>query len=325
MLVSIIVPNYNHEKYLVQRLESIFSQTYQNYEVILLDDYSSDNSREILSNFSKSAKVTHCIFNEVNSGNTFVQWIKGITLAKGDLIWIAETDDFCDNNFLEELVKPFQHNPEVVLAYCQSNRVNEHGEITGNWITHTNHLDADLFLRSFTMDGNKFIEKFLIDKNVIPNASAVIIRREAIIVEEHFDKTKEFKHCGDWMFYFKLVVNRKVAFIPESLNNFRYHSTSVIANMVQNDDPIMIIDISYKMRKIFMSYLTKKKVHNYLEIRRKNRFVKRNYLTYQKVFLLIRAGYKLRGYLLLLSVFDIFIENYKIHKKLLVKTKKLFS
>ena len=66
-LVSIIVPNYNHEKYLKQRLDSIFNQTYSNFEVILLDDCSSDSSQTILLEYAKNPKVSYCIFNEFNS------------------------------------------------------------------------------------------------------------------------------------------------------------------------------------------------------------------------------------------------------------------
>ena len=80
-LVSIIVPNYNHEQYLKQRLESIFNRTYPNFEVILLDDFSTDSSKKILSEYSENPKVSQCVLNETNSGNTFIQWNKGIALA----------------------------------------------------------------------------------------------------------------------------------------------------------------------------------------------------------------------------------------------------
>ncbi|KAF2081173.1 glycosyltransferase family A protein [Flavobacterium sharifuzzamanii] len=324
MLVSIIVPNYNHEKYLVQRLESIFDQTYSNYEVILLDDCSQDNSREILSQYAKKEKVSHCLFNEVNSGNTFKQWAKGIALAKGDLIWIAETDDYCENTFLEKLVYPFQKDPELVLVYSQSNSVNEFGEKTGNWISHTDDLDAKLFLNDFSMNANKFIEEFLICKNVIPNASAVLLKKENILIDEHFDIAPEFKYCGDWMFYFKFIINKKVGFISQPLNNFRYHSTSVIAKALQSEKRIAIIDIDFEMRSVLMDYLKKNKVANYSVIRDKNIFFKRNFL-YEKAFLLVRSGKKIKGYFLLLTVLDLFFSQYKLRKNIMIKTKRLFS
>ncbi len=183
-LVSIIVPNYNHEKYLVQRLECIFNQTYSNFEVILLDDCSSDKSREILLGYAKNPRVSHCVFNTTNSGNTFIQWNKGIELAKGDYIWIAESDDFCELNFLEELIQPVLNDHKIKLVYCQSNKVDEMGKITGSWLNHTDNLDASLFLTSFVMDGNEFIERFLIHKNVIPNASGVLFQKERTKAKE---------------------------------------------------------------------------------------------------------------------------------------------
>ncbi|HHQ4535035.1 TPA: glycosyltransferase family 2 protein, partial [Aeromonas veronii] len=99
--VSVIVPNYNHAPYLQQRLESIYRQTYENIEVILLDDCSSDNSIEILTDFSsRFPNRTICSFNDVNSGGVFRQWKKGLGIASGELVWIAESDDFCSDDFL---------------------------------------------------------------------------------------------------------------------------------------------------------------------------------------------------------------------------------
>jgi glycosyltransferase involved in cell wall biosynthesis len=322
--VSIIIPNYNHAPFLVQRLNSVFNQTYQDFEVIILDDCSTDSSRDVLSIYSQHPKVSHCIFNETNSGNTFKQWAKGLSLAKGDLIWIAETDDYCEANFLEKLVQPFQKDSEVVLAYCQSNRVNEQGAVTGNWITHTDDLDSSLFLHDFTMCSNKFIEKFLICKNVIPNASAVVFRKDVVDTNQHFDIAPEFRYCGDWMFYFKLIVNKKTAFVAESLNNFRYHSTSVIAKAVQSEKRITIIDIDNEMRKVLMRYLSRHSVSNIGKIKARNNYM-RSSLRYEKAFLHVRNGNKIRGYLLLLTVIDLFYKNYKIRKNLMIKTKKIFK
>ncbi len=317
-LISIIVPNYNHEKYLAQRLESIFKQTYTNFEVILLDDCSTDNSKAILLEFAKNPKVAHSIFNELNSGNTFIQWNLGISLAKGDYIWIAETDDYCDTHFLEKLIQPFQKDKQVVLAYCQSNRVNDNCKVTGNWITHTNDLDAELFSKDFTMYSNEFIEKFLIYKNVIPNASAVVFRMSAIDINIHLDIALEYRYCGDWMFYLKLIINRKVAFVGESLNNFRYHSSSVIANAVKSENRVIILDLDFNMRQVLMKYLKQNAVKNYNEISKNNNFIKRNYI-YEKAFLLTKTGNKIKGCLLLLSVFDLYYKKY-----IKLKFKKVF-
>ena len=245
-LVSIIVPNYNHEKYLVQRLDSVFDQTYSNFEVILLDDCSLDKSQEILLEYAKNPKVSHCVFNDTNSGNTFIQWNKGIELAKGDYIWIAESDDFCELHFLEELIQPLLQDPEIKLVYCQSNRVDEMGKITGSWINHTDDLDAELFLTNFVMEGNEFIERFLIHKNVIPNASGVLFSKKVALQLGNLDIDPVLKTCGDWLFYLKLATNNKVAYVHKSLNNFRQHSASVIASAITVESLGSIIDIDIK-------------------------------------------------------------------------------
>src|SRR5260370_20691240 len=94
--VSVIIPNYNHARYLRQRIESVLRQTYQDFEVILLDDCSTDDSRSILSSYAGDSRV-RMEFNEVNSGSTFKQWNKGVRLARVEYVWIAESDDYADN------------------------------------------------------------------------------------------------------------------------------------------------------------------------------------------------------------------------------------
>ena len=92
--VSVIVPNYNHAKYLNQRIDSILNQTYTDFELILLDDCSTDDSREVLLSYKEHPKVTHVVFNDKNSNCTFKQWEKGIKLAKGKYIKFLDSDDF---------------------------------------------------------------------------------------------------------------------------------------------------------------------------------------------------------------------------------------
>jgi len=323
-LISIIVPNYNHEKYLKQRLESILDQTYVNFEVILLDDCSTDKSQVILLDYTKNPRVSHCVFNETNLGNTFLQWNKGIALAKGDYIWIAESDDFCESNFLEKVIQSFQKDPDVVLAYCQSSRVNEISEVTGSWRTHTDDLDDTLFLQNFTMESNQFIERFLIYKNVIPNASAVVFKKEAVDGNQHFDFAPEFRYCGDWMFYCKLISNHKVSYVHQSLNSFRYHSSSVIAKAVKIENRISIIDIDYFMRKNIMKFLSEKKIYNFDGVKKINNQIIKE-LKYEKALIYIRNNNRIKGVFILVSIMNVFIKNYKFRKNIRIKCSKLLQ
>src|SRR5258708_2534765 len=92
---SVIIPNYNHARYLRKRIDSVVGQTYQNFELILMDDCSTDESRSILSEYVKDPRV-RIELNEKNSGSTFKQWNKGVALARGQYVWVAESDDYAD-------------------------------------------------------------------------------------------------------------------------------------------------------------------------------------------------------------------------------------
>ena len=323
-LISIIVPNYNHEKYLTKRLESIFNQTYSNFEVILLDDCSTDNSRNVLSQYAKNSKVSHCVFNEVNSGNTFCQWQKGIDLAKGEYIWIAESDDYCEPNFLEKVSEPLIKYDKVALSYCQSNRVNENDIITGNWKDHTDSLDLKQFEKDFIIDGNYFIQKYLIHINVIPNASAVLFRKENIKISKDIFSNHQLKSCGDWIVYLQQVINYDVAFIAESYNNFRFHSNSVIAKTVKAGNRISLIEINFQMRKTMISILKKYMPINYKAIVVNNTAIVKS-LKCEKGMILMQNGERCKGVFLLITVFDEFIKHYNFKKKVILKFKKIFS
>ena len=122
-LVSVIVPNYNHEKFLEQRINSILNQTFQDFELILIDDKSTDNSLTILNKFKNHPKVSHLIINEINSGSPFKQWIRGLNIAEGEFIWIAESDDYAEFNFLEQTLDLFNFEDQLGLVYTDSNIV----------------------------------------------------------------------------------------------------------------------------------------------------------------------------------------------------------
>lgn len=238
MFVSVIVPCYNHAPYLKQRIESILNQTYQNFELILLDDVSPDESAEILLSYKSHPKVSHCIINEKNSGSTFHQWNKGMQLAQGELIWIAESDDVADLHFLETLVEPFQHNPNLVLAYSQSHRMDSQGTITGSWKDHTDDLDPKLFQHDFEMTGWKYIHRFLNIKNTIPNASAVLFKKQTYLQIE--GACSHLNLIGDWSVWAKIVSSGDIHFSSRCLNYFRYHATSVIATAKKTSGPFRL-------------------------------------------------------------------------------------
>ncbi|MDR0799671.1 MAG: glycosyltransferase [Dysgonamonadaceae bacterium] len=249
--VSIIIPNYNHAAYLKERIESILNQTYTDYEIILMDDCSTDNSREIIESYRSHPKVGRILYNEQNSGSPFRQWERGIEAAQGRFLWIAESDDTADPHFLETLI-PCLFNDYIAIAYCQSNRMSAEGMITGNWADQTNKLYPKQFESDFCMKGAEFIDRYLLQQNVIPNASAVLFRKSACQAVGNMDTT--IKKCGDWLFWLKLLTVGNVCFCAQSLNNYRYHTDSVIARAAK-EKVVQIFEYNCAMRQAFGRYL----------------------------------------------------------------------
>ena len=130
--VSVILPNYNHSRFLKKRIDSIINQSFQDFELIILDDCSTDSSKEIIEAYRSNLKVTNVVYNQTNSGSTFKQWKKGIQLAKGKYIWFAESDDYAHVDFLENLVSSLEKNTNAVLIFCNSHIINAEDTIIGN-------------------------------------------------------------------------------------------------------------------------------------------------------------------------------------------------
>ena len=118
--VSIIIPNYNYARFLQQRIESVLAQTYTDYEIILLDDASTDDSVSILNHYKTNSRVAHLEINSVNTGSPFAQWQKGISLSRGKYIWIAESDDAADSSFLEKAVSILNQYPHASFCFLGS-------------------------------------------------------------------------------------------------------------------------------------------------------------------------------------------------------------
>ena len=128
--VTVVIPSYNHARFLQQRVNSVLRQTYKDFELIILDDCSSDESRSILSSYAADPRIK-IEFNTTNSGSVFKQWNKGVKLGRGEYVWIAESDDYADQNMLERLVTVLEIDSSTVFAYCRSWRVLEDDQRDG--------------------------------------------------------------------------------------------------------------------------------------------------------------------------------------------------
>ena len=221
-LISVIVPSFNHARFLEQRLTSIFNQTYSNFEVIILDDCSSDNSRDIINQYSNHLNTSHIVFNEQNSGSPFTQWKKGISLAKGKYIWIAESDDHCELNFLE--VATGKLTEEFDLFYSKTTRIKEDGSVMiNNQYRWYGDISETRWLYDFENDAKDEVRDVLFTKCIINNASAVVFRNEKRIFS-YLEEVSGMYYSGDWLFWvLYLLDSKRLCYSVKTVNYFRTH------------------------------------------------------------------------------------------------------
>lgn len=221
--ISVIVPVYNHERFVKKRMDSIYAQTFKDFEVIVLDDNSTDGSKKIIEHY-KNRENTTIIYNTVNSGSPFAQWQKGIELSRGKMIWIAESDDYAHPALLQTLHEVMAKHKNVGLAYCHSTLVNMDGKEEQTKRDYTIGPDADRWNTSFINKGIEEIDNFLLRENTIPNASSVLLRKSA--VDQAGSPDLDFRLCGDWMYWIKILAVSDIAFVAEPLNYWRQRSSN---------------------------------------------------------------------------------------------------
>ena len=229
--VSVIIPNYNHAPFLKQRIQSVLDQTFQDFEIIYLDDASTDNSAEVVEPFVQHYGI-QTILNSENSGSPFKQWNRGVEVAQGQYIWLAESDDFADPQLLEKLVDQLDRHANVGLAYCQSWLVDEAGKKHGSYKDHmvaTAPFDCARWGMDFIGSGKEECINFLSHTNTIPNASAILFRRSLYEQLGDADPTKVL--CGDWLMWVKILLHSDVAFIAQPLNYYRVHGGTARARV----------------------------------------------------------------------------------------------
>ena len=212
--VGIIIPNYNHSRYLTERIESVLGQTYQDFDLIILDDKSTDNSIDVIEKYRNDRHVKQIVYNEVNSGSSFIQWNRGINTADNELIWIAESDDICDNTLLATLVAEFDRDPECVLAFSDSAFVDTTGAI----------IDSAEQQETVRMTGDEFISSYLYRANTVKNASSALFKRKAALKAGQ-DYTN-YRGAGDWLFWVEIATQGNIAWVRKPLNFFRQHENT---------------------------------------------------------------------------------------------------
>lgn len=220
--VTVLVPSFNHAPYLKRRIESIMDQTYDNFELVVIDDCSTDDSDKIITSL-QSAHGFRYIANKINSGTPFAAWENILSIASGDFIWICESDDYADPEFLNCAVEAIMNVPNAVIAYCDSWIVDE----SDHQIDHTDTYFHDVWRetrwdKSFIQNGNEELDHFQLRGQTVPNMSSVLITAVAFR-KAYKPFLKKLKLTGDWLFVGLLMKYGGVVYFKKTLNYFRRH------------------------------------------------------------------------------------------------------
>ena len=230
--ISIIIPNYNHAAYLKQRIDSVLSQTFQDFELIILDDFSTDSSRDLIEQYIDHPKIAQIIFNNENSGGVFKQWIKGIENAKGEYIWIAESDDYAAEDFLEETLRVIEKDTLIGMVFTNTTVVNSKGDYLGTTEADES-LRFDLLTNCHNIINRENAPQFLISKMIIANASSVLFRKTNLLAID-FKELQKFSNTGDRFVYLGIALKSKIVYIPKLLNFMRSHENNTTKKSFEN-------------------------------------------------------------------------------------------
>ncbi|WP_395646261.1 glycosyltransferase [Terricaulis sp.] len=237
--ISVVVPNRNYARYLPDRLRTIINQSAPIYEIIVLDDCSTDDSVHVAREALRDSEIEwRVIDGKEKAASVFQQWRRGVALAQGDYVWIAEADDLSERRFLETVLPAFR-NERVVLSYTQSRQIDEHGgTLDRDYLTYLGAIDDRYWRAAHVSPGAAEIAGPLAVKNTIPNVSACVFRKAALAatLENCREEIERFRVAGDWMAYLRLLRHGDIAFDPRALNLHRRHAQSVTASALRAEE-----------------------------------------------------------------------------------------
>lgn len=213
-LISVVIPVYNGEKTIRETIESVINQTFEDFELIVIDDGSQDSTLEIVKSIPDSRLK---VFSFPNAGLAASR-NRGIKLACGDYISFIDADDLWIPDKLESQLQALQDNPQAAVAYSWTDCIDEFGDFSrrGNHITIQGNVYAQLLLTDF-----------------IENGSNLLIRAQAFQKVGYFDES--LPAAEDWDMWLRLAANYEFVVVPSVQVLYRLSASSMSANVVRQE------------------------------------------------------------------------------------------
>lgn len=208
--VTVLMPVYNGARYLRTAIESILAQTYADFEFLIINDGSTDSSREIITSY-RDARI-RLVDNDHNLGLTRTL-NRGLQLTEGDLVARQDADDVSHYRRLEQQVQFLRHHPSVALLGTQGRVIDQDGNYQGPLDRSRDHAS----IRWYHFFSSGFIH------------GSVMFRREVIYNE--FGGYRDFLYCEDYELWSRVALAYPVANLPARLVDYRNHSASIINSL----------------------------------------------------------------------------------------------
>lgn len=238
-IVSVIIPFFNTEKFIKEAIESVFEQTYDNWELLLVDDGSTDGSTEIvlLHTLNKTEKVRYLQHEGRQNRGTGASRNLGIYHAKGKYIALLDSDDVWFPKKLEQQVAIMEAQPEAAMVYASS-------LIWYSWTGKSEDSQRDVIANP-TVNKNILIKPPTLlttcifvpeHKAATPSPSNILLRRESVEriggFENHFNGI--YQMFEDKAFFTKLYLHESVFVVNECWDKYRIHPDSCCSAVTKN-------------------------------------------------------------------------------------------
>jgi len=216
-LVSVVIPTYNHARFLGRALQSVLDQTYTNWEVTVIDNHSSDNTDEVMTSFTDS-RITYLKIH--NNGVIAASRNAGIRVAKGDWIAFLDSDDFWYPEKLAFCMKKIESSYDLVC----------HGEY---WVKVKNG-SRQLRKVIYGPESRATFEKLLYEGNCI-STSAVVVRRQSLLNVSGFNENKQMVTAEDYHLWLNLAKSEvRMGFLDEILGEYTIHAGNASKEALKN-------------------------------------------------------------------------------------------
>lgn len=226
-VVSVVIPTYGHEAFVQATLESVWAQTFTDYEIIVINDGSPDGTDALLKPFAAAGRIRYV--RQPNGGQASAR-NQGITQARGEFIALLDDDDLWLPDKLSWQVEALRSHPESAVVYGRATPIDD----TGNETVPLGEDGVPLVLPWETPSG--WVYEAFIQQNWILSPGKCLIRRtalDAVADPAPFDPDPELRGCDDWDLWCRIAERHPFLFVDRVALRYRFHAANASRDILQ--------------------------------------------------------------------------------------------